>query len=100
MVLERFVCRPGREPAPLVQALECQGAAVTVVPGDPPSGETTVHVHLPDDEYREKRCREILAEWRGAPVHWRSARVFGRLFASSGTGGRGSGDRQEEGEGA
>lgn len=30
MVFEKLVCSPGRDPAPLIQALERQGAAVRI----------------------------------------------------------------------
>lgn len=79
MVLARFVCGPDRDPAPLDEALESHGAAVTVTPVAA-SGVRAVQMRLPDDEYREKICRALVDEWSGIPVHWRSLGRLGRIF--------------------
>lgn len=52
---------------PLILELEQYGGTLTVrdrrlsVPGS-----RTVHLHLPDDEYRQQKCREIIKEWHSA----------------------------------
>lgn len=67
MLIEEVDPDPRRGLAPLIEELERHGGALTVV--DDQSGTTgsrAVLLHLPDDEYREKRCREVLKDWHGA----------------------------------
>ena len=67
MLIEVVDPDPRRGFAPLIEELERYGGTLTVA--DDQSGTTgsrTVRLHLPDDEYQEKRCREVLKDWHGA----------------------------------
>lgn len=48
---------------PLAWALNEHGAALTLLPGPTPTGTVKVRLLYPEDEYLEKRCRRILADW-------------------------------------
>lgn len=53
--------------AALIEELERYGGALTVT--DEPAATTSskvVHLVLPDDDYRAKKCREILRQWHNA----------------------------------
>lgn len=69
MVFLEFSCGPGRDPGPLVASLERYGAATSLVPATEATGaadaagDLRLRVHLPRDEYREKRCRDLVAAW-------------------------------------
>lgn len=52
-----------RDLAPLLHALEQHGGTLTISSWASVPGSTTVQLHLPEDEYREKKCREVVAEW-------------------------------------
>lgn len=63
MLLEEFSCGP--TPIPRRSSRRSNTAAVVVVQPDASSpGYNAVQVYLPNDEYREKRCRAIIEEWR------------------------------------
>lgn len=70
MILAKLDCSPGREPCALTRALARHGAAVRIAPSVALLAPRMVYVRpsvrppacLPDDEYREKKCREIVEE--------------------------------------
>lgn len=67
MVIEKFESEPDYGLTLLSQNLEQYGGKLTVVDRHSSvPGSRTVHLHLPDDEYREKKCREIIKLWYGA----------------------------------
>jgi hypothetical protein len=67
MLIDEVTQDPSRGFAPLIEELEHYGGVLTVVDGHSAGpGSRTVHLHLPADEYREKRCREVLREWHSA----------------------------------
>jgi hypothetical protein len=49
----------------LIRALAEHCATVTIN-SRPPPGRTTVHVYLPDDDYRDGACRQAIVEWQSA----------------------------------
>jgi hypothetical protein len=60
MAVERVNCTPDGDVTSLTQALVPLGASVTVTS----ESSSAVVVHLPDDEYREKQCRQIVEQWQ------------------------------------
>jgi hypothetical protein len=70
VVTERFTCARGRDIGALIDALGRQGGKVTLTESDPSMDGSIVHVELPADEYREKRCRDLIDEWRGGHRLW------------------------------
>lgn len=48
---------------PLVRALKEHGCALTFLPGSLVPGAVKARLLYPEDEYLEKRCRRILADW-------------------------------------
>jgi hypothetical protein len=66
MLIEEVDPDPSLDFRPLIEELERYGGTLTVMGGQSEPGSRTVHLHLPDDEYREKRCREVLREWHSS----------------------------------
>lgn len=66
MILAKLDCSPGREPCALTRALARHGAAVRIAPSVALLARRMVYVCLsaclPDDEYREKKCRDFVEE--------------------------------------
>lgn len=62
--VEEFVPEPDRDLRPLIHALRPHGADLTITTWAPASGAMTVHLHLPEDEYRERKCRHLIEQWR------------------------------------
>ena len=65
-----FTCTPGQDPSALVRALNRYGAVATATPAPGMPDAAAIYVLLPSDEYREKICRELVAEWQRTPSHW------------------------------
>lgn len=63
MAVEELL-RSGRPLGPLVWALAEHGCALTLLPGPTAAGAVKVQLYYPEDEYLEKQCRRILADWR------------------------------------
>lgn len=67
MLIEETDPDPRRGFAPLIEQLEHYGGTLTVADDQSgTNGPRTVHLHLPDDEYGAKRCREVLKDWHSA----------------------------------
>ena len=65
MLIETFTFDSARSLAPLIEALGVHGGVVLVGSAASQPGTRTVSVRFPHDEYREKKCRLVIAEWRG-----------------------------------
>jgi len=64
MRAEDFVHRsPNRDLAPLMKALQTYGATF-IVTGWESDRAVTVGLQMPEDEYRERRCRRLIDAWR------------------------------------
>lgn len=64
MVIEKFEPEPDRGLAPLLHQLEQYGGTLTFEDQKSSGpGSRALRLHLPEDEYQEKRCREILKVW-------------------------------------
>lgn len=69
MLIEDFTPEPGRDLVGLIHALEPHGGAFTITSWTPGPDAPTACLYLPEDEYREKKCRQIIDRWRlGEPL--------------------------------
>lgn len=66
--VEEFVPVPDRDLRPLMRALEPHGADLTFSTWASVPGAVTVYLHLPNDEYREQKCRELIEQWRAGTL--------------------------------
>ena len=66
--VEEFVPEPDRELGPLIRALEPYGGEFTFTSWASVPGAVTVHLYLPEDEYSEKMCRQLIKAWRVGPL--------------------------------
>lgn len=67
--VEEFIPDPGRDLRPLLRALEPHGGDLTFTSWASVPGMVTVHLHLPENEYRERKCRQLIAQWRAGTLH-------------------------------
>ena len=64
MVIEKFEPEPNRGLAPLLHQLEQYGGTLTFEDQESSvPGSRAPRLHLPEDEYQEKKCREIIKAW-------------------------------------
>lgn len=62
---------PNHSFAVLVEELERYGGTLTVTnERSTTSASKVVHLLLPDDEYRAKKCQEVLRQWNNAQECW------------------------------
>ena len=66
--VEEFEPDADRDLRPLMRALEPHGAALTLATWAAARGAVSVRVHLPDDEYRERKCRQLIQQWQAGAL--------------------------------
>lgn len=55
---------PRRDLRPLIRALEPHGADLTFTTWASVPDAVTIYLHLPEDEYREQKCRKLIEQWQ------------------------------------
>jgi len=63
MVIEKFEPDPDRGLTPLLHQLEQYGGTLSFDQKSSVPDSQALRLHLPEDEYQEKKCRDIIRGW-------------------------------------